>query len=284
MTPQIGYREFMERAGGHLELKLELEEPLEATGFAEMIGSLAAQFDDYVMETQGLQGSGRFYVREVRQGSIIIDFGALVVQAADSTLIMRDFTKRLAGRLKRYISRETDKTDGQRESEQVVKLLSSVAKNDGKMSLAYRHAKPDGETVEFAAISGEAREGVEEALRRTIEHRKEQRDNIEVGPQVRALMTLYQHNKDPNAAEKRSTGHKAIITQLDKKPRALTYELETLAEELADILEDEPYSSTIFDVTVASRFMNGKLKAFVLYKIHGWFPDDDEEPPALIQR
>lgn len=249
-----------------------------------MLGSIATQFDEFVAGTYPTdQRDARFYVQEVRRGSIVIEFVSSVIGMMDQAIILKQFFELTAGQARAYIGLLGAPIPEPSKRQHLVDMVRAVATSeDGKLTLAFRERESDG--AEAALIIG--KDEAKEIVSRASEFPNLGPLPILVagpvdGKPERVLMRLYQHNQDPKAAEKKQSAHKAIILKFSNKPRANTYETSDVARQIADILASEPYATTLFDVTAAPRMDGDKLKAFNVIELHEWFPDDDDETGEL---
>ncbi|MBB4660264.1 hypothetical protein [Parvularcula dongshanensis] len=81
-------------------MDIDLAEPIEVRELGDLLGSLANQYDDFIHENApDAESTSRFYIKSIRQSSIIIEFVATAIGVMDQVLITRDFTKRLTRRL-----------------------------------------------------------------------------------------------------------------------------------------------------------------------------------------
>lgn len=284
------YRRHMElAAGAYLELSLELADPIEVRELGDMLGSLANQYDDFVRAVAPeAENTARFYIKSIREGSIIIDFVATAIGVMDQALITRDFSKTVTSRFNRL--RGPDGADNakamtKRELGQVADMLRPVAEDrDGKMVLAYREVteKPDGERreVQVAVQTGEAARDLGTVMRATLavkpDVRHERHEHV--------VMQFWQTNVGDPKTGKRS-GHKVVIAAVTDAAKPVVYQSD-LAEdrikhEIAEA-EDNIYRKG-FLVTVIAEWHGEKLIVYRLAEVHGVFDlDEDEQPPPEL--
>ena len=280
-----GYRAFMEKAGGaHLELKIDLgEELIEVRDLGKMLAGLANEYDAFVKgHFDDVDHEARFYVREVRKGSTIIDFVATAIGMMDQILILRQFYEVTSGNIKSLATGVPPKALDSSRKRHLSDMVKAVATSEsGTMSLAFREREADGSEAALVISKGDAQNVVENSISNLNNLLTKAPEGIEeAGPPQRCLMQIWQHNQDECAAQKKKTGHKVKIGKFDPKPKPLIYENQEVAQELHDILDKEPYSKIIFDVTAAPVVMDEKLKSYQLVEIHQYF-EDDETPPLI---
>jgi hypothetical protein len=271
----------MERVGGYLQLKIDIAEPVEVRDLGVILNSMAEQYDDFVLATYGEQETdARFYINEIGQGCIFVNFAAATIGMMDQVIILKQFYETT----KLYIDGllgggSTLPPLAEKEAGHIVDMVRSVAASDnGSLRLAYKEAAPDGSERSLVITKQEAREIVEKVGRLSPEPKVAlPLDDLEASKPRRVLMRLYQHNQDPRVASKERTGHKAVVKDIDDKPKTLTYETELLADELADIVAGKDYSQIVFDVTLEAVREGASLKSYRLIEIHNWFLDEEVE-------
>ena len=87
MINEPSYRQVVEAAGTFYRLTLELEQPVELHDFAAAFASIGDQWQHFIAEEHpDLTPTARFYVREVRKGSIQADIVAMGLGFIDGPL------------------------------------------------------------------------------------------------------------------------------------------------------------------------------------------------------
>ena len=279
------YRVFMEKAGAYLELRLCTSDLVEVRDLGDLLNSLANQYDDYVKSHYSNQEhEGRFYVQEIRRGSIIVEFLAASIGMMDQIVILKQFFEITRADIGAVLGGAPRKISAQKRGH-IADMVKAVARSEeGSLSLAYKEKDSDGDEAVLMVTKGEAQQ-ITTTLNESLpafEAVNKLVSQEETGPNKRVLMRFWQHNKDPNVIDKKKTGHRVIITDLWPKPLPLTYPVELEADKLAAILDEHPYGKLVFDVTVAPRLLDGKIKAYGLLEVHDWF-EDEEDDSALIQ-
>lgn len=274
------YNNFMGTVGGMLELKLDTKNPVEVRDFGKMLNSVAVQYDEFVTETYGEQKTdARFYIQEIKKGSIIVEFAAVSIGMMDQAIILKQFVEITKSHVGAYLgapnlnSRKTTPKKG----DHLVDMVRAVANSeDGTLTLAYKESDSDGSGAALMVTKGDAE---------TLTHNVFQNPNpaplmLTVDEdnltRARGIMRLYQHNQDPKAASKKRTNHKAIFRDVDNKPRPLTYDSDALATELSEIVSENPYGEILLDVDYLLVKEGSDLRSYRLAQIHNWFMDDEE--------
>lgn len=273
------------REGPHIELVLDLKDPIEVGDFVAAFAALEGEFDRFVRARfPDLQSASEIYVTEVRQGSIVAELvpwivltgqAALTIPAGmDAMMVVEDFVRRWSTRVGAYL-----KPGGKTEEADKAALrdfmgaVAAVAKDrDGEARLR----AVDGDrriSVEFRFGTPEARiaqEGIE-AHRRTLEaaHGADHR---------RMLMTFVQTNTKSIGLGTR-TGERVIIGDLFRRDLPLIYASalaeERIKHEIREADENVFKKGFVVDVSVALR--NGRPLAYRVTELHQVIdlPDED---------
>ena len=263
--------------GAVLEVKWDIHNPIEVRDLGDALTALASRYDDFAKTSFGAKESDcRFYIQEIRKGSIIIEFVGLSVGLIDQALALYHFYGVLKQEALIYVSGrlpERHSNERGRDYAEIVRAVANSDSDDASLAFAYRETKSNGDEVVFALSKGEAKNLTTQVLTARESEVPKLSVEDETGHR-RELMRLYQHNQDKAAGKKKRTNHKAIITKYDDKAKALLYETPMLSTEVAKIVSEEPYSELIFDVTVVVCFEAEKVKAYRLIEIHNSFLDD----------
>ena len=276
----------MDDVGAVLEIKWDVHNPIEVRDLGDALKALADRYDDFSKVRYGAKASdARFYIQEIRKGSIIVEFVATSVGLMDQGLILKQFYTLVKGDLGAYARGLIPKGHKNENAQSYAEILRAVLNSDGDddaISFAFREKKANGDEAAFALSKGDVKDITSQVF--TSLNRDETIENLvsrETEPR-RELMRLYQHNMDPSAADKKRTNHKAIVSRYDRSPKALLYANKTVADELKEIISEEPYGQIIFDVTAVVCSENGKIKAYRLIDIHDSFEDDDPDQIELL--
>lgn len=269
----------MKKVGAHLELKIENSGTRVNVGDLGLaLVSVSDMYSDFAVKMGATDAESAFEVKDLRKGSAVIDIIASGIGLMDQAVILKNFHDIVKNQVTEWISGVPEfskKTEAESQASKIEGMARAVADSeDGKLSLAYKReteeeteilmvTKEDGQKMleNFAT----ARQTAQELIEPSIDHDKPQR----------VLMRLYQHNQDPDASQKKRTYHKAIVRNIDGKPRPLSYLNQEVAGELSDIVSTVPYVSTLFDVDIELVREGGALKSFRLANVHGYFDDPD---------
>ncbi len=238
----LGYRDFMEKAGAFIRVKIETTQPIELNDFVSAFASIGSEYSRFMKaENPDLSDDAKIYVSEVRQGSIIADLVPYVMpilQAIDVGLIVDQFIKRVGDIVRTY------QTPGARPDQYTKSELKDVM--EGMAAIAN---DPNGrQDIESIVIEGgqskiraaikfttqEARTAIGNMREhvRIIEHHEDHNKRM-------VLMRFFQSNlKD--AELQRPSGEQVIIQAIDHRPRPLVYASEMAKDRIKhEISESE---------------------------------------------
>lgn len=268
-----------------LELHIDLNKPVEVHELADILRAFSDQFDDFIEhEYASEKVDPKFFVQDIRRGSIVVDFAASAIGLMDQFIILKQFYEITKIQVGSILGGSTPSDITDRGKQHLVDMVRAVAaSDDGKMTLGYRHIDQDG-CEEILVISKSDSVEILDVLGKpssvTIPAPEVKR--INVGETKRCFMRIFQHNQDPNVADKARTGHKAIVQAIDPLPRVLRYDSEEVADALSDIVQNNAYPELLFDVTVEQLLEGTKLKGYRLVTIHGWARDDDADDQVKL--
>lgn len=269
----------MERIDGYLELRVDLkEEPMEVRDFGTMLNAFADEYDEFVLHAYGREETdARFYIREIRKGSIIVGFMASAIGLMEQFVLLKQFYDITTTHLMALKSGMLPDRLPIDKADRYAAMVKAVADSeDGRMTLGFRHSDSDGSETEMILYKGDAQQLVSSVSElKAANQPKMVSYEDDIAAEQRVFMRLYQHNQDPHVSRKSRTGHKAIVRDIDEKPKTLTYENELIADEFADIVSGHDYSTLVFDVTIQAVYEGPVLKSYRLVEIHGWFEDDE---------
>lgn len=282
----LDYDQFMERAGAYLELKLEISDLVEVRELGDMLGSLADQYDDHVKEHYGDQAhEGRFYVQEIKRGSIIMQFIANTIGFMDQTLILKQFFDLTKDRFGLYLNGVGEPKAAPEKRKQIADMVRAVAEaEEGKLSLAYKEKDADGSEAVLVIEKGEAREVLSTALQNKLSMIENDKA-AKFDTRRRVLMVFFQTNKKTQTSGKNS-GERVIIEEIDKKPKALIYESVSAENQVKHEMLREPDNIYLkgFIVDVSVEMSKDRIVAYRLLEVHQIIDiEPDEEPQLLLQ-
>ncbi len=272
------YSQCMGESAAHLILTLETREPIELSAFVGAFTSLGNEFERFLRdEHPELRGDVKFFVKEIRKGSIEADiipmFTAVAVPLIgqlDQVMIVEDFAKRWSARLRAFLTgnvAEQPKTKGElRDFSDAVAAIATDPDASSKLSTA-TFEKDTGNTKIRAAFIFDTQAGrivQEQIMARQAELAARRNDNYE-----RVLMVFTRPDINQSKLGRKS-GELVRIEELSEKSLALMYGSE-LAEQRIKY-EMRETSDNIFRkgfvVDVAVQAVNGNPVAYSVTGVH----------------
>ena len=274
----------MDTADAHLILRIETKSPVELNDFVAAFVGFGNQFERFHGEECSTeQGNARFFVREVRAGSIVAELVPYVICAAPVlggilTAVkhgndLAKFVENYGGSIRKYFRRGgREQKAGKGEIADWLKTVEAVAHDaDGSLSLAvYENGD---QRAAFVFDTKQARQ----AERNLLDHRQEL-DRTTDADHSRVIMVFTRTNVTHAKAGKRS-GELVQIDKIYPRPLPIVY-ASTLAEErirheIADA-DDNVYKKA-FDVDVNVEMRSDRPVAYRLVAVHNVIdlPEDE---------
>jgi hypothetical protein len=261
-------------AGQHIVLKLETETPVELSSFIALFVGIGNQFERFANgEHPDDRGDARFYVQEVRAGSIIATLVPYFMVAGPPLLgaamagvkhanDLAKFVENLG--LKKYFKRgQRDETAKKSDLNDYLKTLTAVATdNDARLSMSVFEDKDL--KVAFAFDTTEARQ----AEARILDHKLALEKTTDAD-HPRVLMVFTRTNVAHAKAGKRS-GEQVKIEAIHPRSLPIVY-ASTLAEERIrhEIAEaDDNVYKKAFDVDVNVEMLSDRPVAYRIMAFH----------------
>ncbi len=277
-------------AGGmddaHLILKIDTDAPVELSEFVGAfvgLGNQFARFHDH--EHPDEQGDTRFYVREVRAGSIIAELVPYLVASAPPALgfgmaavknanDLHKFVETFGGKLSRYF-RPGGRVEeaGKGELADYLRTVQAVA-HDANGSLSLAVYEKGGERVSFAFSTPEARE----AEANILEHRAEL-EGTTAADYHRVLMRFVRPSAEAGKPGRKG-GERAVIEKISPHARAVLYASDLAERRMKHELIEAQGNvfRLLFDVDVNVELnASGKPLAYRITAVHAVL-DADEDP------
>jgi hypothetical protein len=209
-----------------IQLRINLSDPPD---LMDLIGAFAAvghQFESYAArEYPKMQGQARLLVKEIRQGSIILDLIPHIpalIATMDAVLVVDNFVTRYRALLNAFMGRTANPPPAvsKADAKDYLNAVRLIAKDkNGSATISSAVFKQDStEThIEFQFTTAQAKVGQQLLEQRIIEHDKSVFEHLE-----NVLMVFWQSNLKESQAGKR-TGEVVIIEKASPKPLALVY-------------------------------------------------------------
>jgi hypothetical protein len=218
----------MQEGTPYIELRIDLADPPD---LFDLIGAFAAvghQFEQFVAREYPrlpqVQGGARLFVKEIRQGSIILDLIPHIpalIASMDAVLIVDNFVTRYGAILRAFIGGQPPKDITKRETKDFLDAVRLIAKdkkgNATIRSAVFRQNGPE-KHIEIQFTTEEAQKAQELLERKVIENEKPVFETLE-----NVLMVFWQSNlKEPEPGKR--TGEMATIEAAWPKPLPIVYE------------------------------------------------------------
>lgn len=275
------YAQLMGEHTPYISVTLDLSGPIELGDFVGFFGAVSNQFDRYIRaEHPDLAPEARFFVKEVRQGSIVADLfpGGIsdIIGVMDGVLITVAFAD-LVGRAVVGYARGARKEDTSRaELKDLYTTVEALAKDrDGKATVETVTFERNAwqRRVAFSFTTNEARTAAQ-----AIEDHRNELDKRGAADHSRVLMHFTRSDIGDAALGKRS-GERVVIEAIAEKDLPLMY-ASKLAEdrikhEIRDV-ESVYHKGFVVDVNVQTK--GGRPAAYAVTNVHQVIDLPDDEP------
>lgn len=236
---RAGYAALMTDGAPFVELKLNLEKPPELFELISAFTAVGNQFDEYVRrEHPNLEGAAQLFVKEIRQGSIIVEMIPMLaplVANMDAALIIDNFVNRYGSAIKSYVRGEkvADATKSElKDFTDTVTVIASDPNGTSTLTSAVYHATKTTKRVEFQFNTAEAKQA-----QTIIARHRHEIDLPAFETKENVLMVFWQSNLKDAQTGKR-TGERAIIEEVTSKPLAVVYETDLAGERIKHEIEE----------------------------------------------
>jgi hypothetical protein len=218
------YSDLMSEGTPFIELRINLSDPPDLMDFIGALAAVGNQFESYVArEHPRMQGSARLFVKEIRQGSYVVDLIPHIpalIAIMDAVLIVDNFVTRYRMLLDAFFQGTPSPALPKSDAKDYLNAVKLIAKDKkGSASIRSTVFKQSGsEThIAFEFNTEQAQKAQEILERRMIEHEKPVFELIE-----NVLMVFWQSNlKDPETGKR--TGEMVTIEAASPKALALVY-------------------------------------------------------------
>jgi hypothetical protein len=264
----------------YVELRIDLREPAELVDLVAAFAAIANQFERYIQtEHRNLRGAAKLHVKDIRQGSIIVELLPLLqplVVNMDTALIVDGFVRRFGGLLTSYTSGKRVEAATKSYIRDIIDAVAVIANDrDGKSAIS---------SMDYHETKSTQRLNIEfdtEGARRARETAQLQRAAIDLPAYEvieNKLMVFLATTVRP-AETGRKTQLRALIEAVCRKPLAIIYETDMARERIEDeIREDEKnvYKKGFLVDCYVEKF-NGKPVAYRITQIHDIIPLPDDD-------
>lgn len=268
----------MKEAGEYLTLRIEYSEPIELLDLSRLFASLAEQYDSYAVEAHKTgRGVARFYVKEIRSGSVEVDIVTQVIGLMDQALIVGGFASLFSKRVRKFISGQFQ-SESKRAGRWVADIVSAVAKDpNGRMELKKIDITegPQSAKVVVEFNSDEAQTALTNAMQLVLGPETPEEEN-----RFRQRVIMRFTRPDFFDADvNKSTGERVIIDEISERPLPLIYASELAEDKIKSVIRERRIFKLGFNVDVYEHRIGDKLKGYKLVEVHQIFelPDDDDD-------
>ncbi len=260
----------MEAKQSFITVDMDLKNPVELNDLVGFFGSMSTQFDRYMRaEHPDLVPEARFFVKEVRKGSIIFEMfpGGIsdIVSMMDSVLIVLAFTDLVGKVILKYANGERKENATKAELKDFYNVVEALAKDDGgKVSLetvTYEKGVASRK-VAFSFNANEARSAAKH-----IEEHKKELDRISHADRERVLMYFQRSDRGDAPIGKRS-GERVVIEDISETDLALTYGSNMAEERIKDEIRNSVIYHRGFIVDVNVQTKGGRPVAYSVTHVH----------------
>jgi hypothetical protein len=274
----------MDRGAPYIQLKLEVDQPLELGDFVSAFTSLGAEYDRFVrLSEPETEAHATLYVRDVQQGSIVailipaLQTLAGVADTMSQVMALEDFVRRYGGRLMTYArpgGRVADATKS--ELKDFNAQVAAIAHNpNSKLSVAVIEIE-DGERKVRAGFQFDTTEA--RIVQEQVGFHQREIEIATGGTYERVLMVFTRSDVRTTALGKRS-GELVVIDEISPRSMAIIYASD-LAEqqikyEIAEAEDNVFKKGFVVDVTLQER--SGRPVAYRITNLHQVIdlPDND---------
>lgn len=269
-------------AGGaaHLEVVIDVEEPIELGDFVSAFTSVAHQYRRFMAQAHpDLKDDATIFVREVRPGSIIADLlpsVASLIGLMDQTMIVEQFIRLYGNRLAPYFQQGGRLEDTSRtELTEFMGQMAAVARSKNGKGEIRAVAYEDGKRDVRAAVVFNATQAA--TATKEIEKHRQELTNESSADHERVLMVFKRSDVGDTELGVRS-GEQVIIEELSDKRLPLIYGAALAEERIKDQMrrteENIYYKGFVVDVKVTTKA--GRPVAYSVTHVHQIIdlPDD----------
>lgn len=275
-----GYAQLVEEHTPYITINMDLAEPIELEDFVGFFGGISGQFDRFIRANHPeLAPDARFFVKEVRKGSIIVDLfpGGFsdIIGMMDGVLITIAFADLIGLAVLGYARGKRNPDATRAELKDLYSTVEALAKDkDGKATvetITYEQGIWNRK-VAFTFTSNEARQAA-----KTIEDHRNDLDKVQAADHSRVLMYFKRSDIGDVKLGKRS-GERVVIEEISDRDLPLIYASnlseQRIKHEIRDTEDNIFHKGFVVDVNVQTK--GGKPVAYAVTNVHQVidFPSD----------
>ncbi len=266
------YAESMAGVTGHIEIFIDVEDPIELGDFVTAFTSLANQYRRYMKQAHpDLKDDALIFLREIQPGSIIADLipsAVSLITTMDQALIVENFVRLYGNRLGQYFKlggrqEDASKTELKDFMGQVAAIARSKNGRGQIRAVSYEGKKRKVRaTIEFNTQTAT------QATKEIEDHRVEL-DAISSADYERVLM-IFKRSDIGNTAVGVRSGERTIIEEISEDDLAIIYGSELAEERIKDQMrnteENIYHKGFVVDVNVTTK--GGRSVAYNITHVH----------------
>jgi hypothetical protein len=266
------YAACMAGVSAHIEVEIDVEEPIELGDFVTAFTSIANQYRRYMKTAHpDLKDDAIVFVRKIRPGSIIADLipsAASLIGLMDQVLITEQFIRAYGGRLSQYFKvngRQEDAT--KKELSDFMGQVAAIARSKNGSGSIRAVCYEDGKRQIRASVEFNAKQASQAT--RQIEHHRQELDAIGSADYQRVLMAFKRSDVGDAVLGVRS-GERVIIEQISEEDLALVYGSQLAEERIKDQMRNTEenifHKGFVVDVNVTTK--GGRPVAYNVTHVH----------------
>jgi len=157
MLSSVSYSHLMSSAEAFIEIKLDMDDPIEISDFAALFAGFGAEIERHLQsEHPELSGAARMYVKEVKKGSVVASLFAQIpdlVGLMDAGLIVLAFGALFNKRIRDFIKGKHLDGASKPQLNDLTRTLRAIAEDkNGTMNVKGFRLKEGIFSTEFEAV------------------------------------------------------------------------------------------------------------------------------------
>jgi len=268
----------MDETRPFITIKLDLNDPIELDDFASFFGAISSQFERYIkQQSPDADNEAKFFVKEVRSGSIIADLfaGENLDQVINNAKTLVLFTELIAEAIKLYVQGGRVTKAGNSDLKDYLNTVKILAKDQGGKATISASSYEQGllsKKVEFTFSSGEARAAVSAIETHRLELAKTQ------SAEHKRVLMIFRRPDRENARLGKRSGERGVIEALSKNDLPIVYASAMAEERIKHELRDADGNvfKKGFVVSVSVETKNDRPIAYRITDVHEIIDLDEE--------
>jgi hypothetical protein len=251
-----------------LVVRIENSQPIELLDLTKSLVSLASQFDKFTSKfgTDKESREAKLYVKEIKTGSVIIELQELatlgLIPFAENINTILDFTHYLQKATRYVLSGKNQKPElSPTDYRELSAIINPVAKDSGSQ---INVSTTINGNVEFNFhLNSNDSNALQNIYKNEIEKGRSPETINDIHEKV--AMTLWQARTDL----KSKVGNKGIVEEISNKPMNITFETDSIKEEML-LGNMNPFKS-VFIVDLKIQTVHGQPAVYKILKFHESF-------------